>query len=169
MGRETVYRKTASGSEAIAKRDPALGPRERSLLIMIDGRRGSAELGALGNLDTMLPALLALGFIEPVPQEQSQKSREGADSRAPDSRAPDSIASVPDSSLTFPAAQRLAVRRLNELLGPGAVDMCMRLEKARTPQEYLSALRQVEASLRQVVGAEAAARFAREVGAVTAA
>jgi hypothetical protein len=160
MGRETVYRKTASGSEAIAKRSPALGPRERSLLIMIDGRRGSGELAALGDLDAMLPALLAHGFIEPVPEQP--KEAKGPDSKAPDSVAP----SDGDGTLSVSAAQRLAVRRLNDLLGPAAVDMCMRLEKARTAQEYLAALRQVEGSLRQAIGAEAASRFAQEVGAV---
>jgi hypothetical protein len=170
--RETVYRKTAAGAAAIAQRDPALGARERPLLIMIDGRRGEAELAALGNLEEMLPALLARGFIEPVERDSRSADSRPMDSRAPDSRSADSRPpeTVPpsenDDLITYTAAKRLAVRRLNELLGPAAEDLCIRIEKARSAQEYLAALRHTEAWLRQALGAQAASRFAREVGKV---
>ena len=65
---KTIYRKTAKGSEAIANRQSGLGPRHRSLLIMIDGKRSVAELApvgsALGDVADLIQALQAEGLIE---------------------------------------------------------------------------------------------------------
>ena len=158
MDQDVIYRKTAPGLEAIATRSPALGPRERSLLIMVDGRRKVAELNAIGNAGELLPALLAKGFIEPV-------TPAGA---AYDPTQPAPLEGIPapkaPQPLSVQAAQRLAVRRLTDLLGPSATDLCLRVEKARTAPELVAALRHVEGTLRQVLGAPAAARFIQEVG-----
>jgi hypothetical protein len=43
----TVYRKTAQCLEAMASRQSGLLPRQRSLLIMVDGKRTHAELVAI--------------------------------------------------------------------------------------------------------------------------
>lgn len=161
MDSETVYRKTPLGAEAIAKRDAALVPRERSLLIMIDGHRPVGELAALGNVEEILQVLLARGLIEAVPSKRAGP---------PQAAAPDAAAARPAAPepLAFPAAQRLAVRRLNDLLGPQATDLCLRLEKARTAQEFAAMVRQTEAALRQALGPQAASRFLQEFGKVRA-
>jgi hypothetical protein len=55
------------------------------------------------------------------------------------------------------------VRRLTDLLGPGAEPLCLRLEKTRSAQEFLALVRSAEGPLRQALGAQAAARFVQEV------
>lgn len=158
MEQETVYRKTALGQEALARRDPALVPRERAMLIVVDGRRNVGELAGLGNAEEILPALAARGLIEvvlqprPAPAEPPPEATEAA--------------SAPTAPLPFPAAQRLAVRRLTDLLGPQATDLCLQVEKARSAQEFAAVLRQLEGAVRQALGAQAAARFMQEFGKV---
>ena len=44
MNKDLTYRKSTLGSEAIAKRQPGLGPKQRSMLILIDGKKGFDEL-----------------------------------------------------------------------------------------------------------------------------
>lgn len=161
MDRDTVYRKTSLGLEAIAKRDPSLAQKDRSLLIMIDGRRGPGELAALGNAEEVIPALLARGFIEPV---VAVRHTIDAGDVAVESRPPSELPD--DAVLTFPAAQKLAVRRLNDLLGPAATDLCLRVEQARNAQEFQAVLRKIEGTLKQAVGSQAAARLLREVSRV---
>ena len=47
MDKNTVFSKTDAGREALASRPPALGPRLRSLLIMVDGKRRVEEFNQL--------------------------------------------------------------------------------------------------------------------------
>ena len=152
MEQKLVYRKTARGAEAIATRDGTLAPRERSMLIMVDGRKASAELAALTNAAELLASLAAKGLIEPVPRQSYAATQ------------PAPLEEAATRALSVSSAQRLAVRRLTELLGPHATDMCLRVEKARNAQELVATFRQVEGSLRQAVGASAAARWLEEVG-----
>ena len=68
--KEMVYRKSASGSEALATRDAALSAKTRQLLILVDGRRDVAELcrlgAALGRPEQLIMELDDLGMIEPA-------------------------------------------------------------------------------------------------------
>lgn len=151
MDPDKLYRKTAAGSDAIATRHAALVPRERSLLILVDGKRSAGELARLGagagDAADVLATLLAQGFIEAVPGQAAV------------------AAARPAANEPFPLAKArtLAVRRLNDLLGPSATDLCMRLEATHTPQEFRTAVRRVEAALREVVGPQRAAQFVSEV------
>lgn len=151
MDMDSMYRKTRRGTDAIANRHPALGPRQRSLLILVDGRRSVAELRAVaaacGNTDDALQGLLAQGLIEPVAASAGAAAPEPA-------RA---------SALPLAQARSLAVRRLNDLLGPGATDLCLRLEATQSVQEFRAAIRRVEATLREVVGPQRAAQFVSDV------
>lgn len=148
MDMETIYRKTGTGVDAIATRHAALAPRQRSLLILVDGRRTAGELATLGagcgDPEELLQALLAQGYIEPVPRP---------------------MAATPAAPEVLPLAQArtLAVRRLNELLGPGATDLCLRLEATHSAQEFRTAMRRAEAALREVLGPQRAAQFVQEV------
>jgi hypothetical protein len=157
MEQKLVYRKTARGVEAVATRDGTLGPRERSMLIMVDGRRGSAELAAVTNAAELLASLAAKGLIEPVP-----KAAAAYEPTQPASL--EDVAPKAPQALSVASAQRLAVRRLTELLGPHATELCLRVEKARNAQELTATFRHVENTLRQALGASAAARFIQEVG-----
>ena len=156
MEGETIYRKTSRGTEALAHRHPSLGPRERSALIMIDGRRPARELAAIGNASELVAHLLAHGFIAPISEPAS----------TPAALAPDR---PQGAAMPLAKAQRLAVHRLVALLGPGATDLCIRFEKVRNPQEFLSVLRHTEGTLRKALGDQAATRFSQEVGNVQAA
>lgn len=164
MDHGTVYRKTTRGLDAIAKRDPSLAQKDRSLLIMIDGRRGPAELQALGNAEEAIAALLARGFIEPVvPVRHTLDAGDVAVESTPPSQPAE------DDLLSFPAAQKLAVRRLNDLLGPAATELCLKVEQARTAQEFQAVLRRIEGALKLALGPQGAARLLREVGRVRSA
>ena len=61
--------KTAKGSAEISTREHRLGPRLRTILIMVDGRLTLAELAAraatFGNAPAIVDHLLNEGFIEP--------------------------------------------------------------------------------------------------------
>ncbi|HRI18864.1 MAG TPA: hypothetical protein PL196_10105, partial [Burkholderiaceae bacterium] len=64
----TVYRKSAKGQHEVETRANRLGPRLRTALILVDGRRTDAELRALIQLeaDATLLGLLEGGYIEVV-------------------------------------------------------------------------------------------------------
>ena len=66
---DTLMVKTAKGSAEISTREHRLGPRLRTILIMVDGRLTLAELAAraatFGNAPAIVDHLLNEGFIEP--------------------------------------------------------------------------------------------------------
>lgn len=68
LDKSAIYYKSVFGQQALARRDPALVPKLRSLLILVDGRRGYDELAklgrVLGDVDALLEQLEREGFIE---------------------------------------------------------------------------------------------------------
>lgn len=153
MDRTTIFRKTALGAQAIATRQSGLAPRQRAVLVMVDGRHTAEVLirigSACGNVEELLGAFVQQGFIEPVP-----------------AAAPAPAAAVAEAAhwpISLARAQRIAVRRVNDLLGPSGTDLCVRLEASRTAQEFGNAVKKAEAVLRQALNAQAAERFVQEV------
>jgi hypothetical protein len=152
-----VFHKSAKGSEAIATRQHGLSPKLRSLLIMIDGKRGVDELarvsGTLGDAEVLLGQLLEQGFIEPV-----------AASEAPGAAAPGKAA-APASARgpSLVEAQRYASRRLFDLLGPSSEPACLRIEAARNPQDLQAAIKLAEVMVNDVRSGKVAAEFAAEM------
>lgn len=151
-----VYRKSAKGAEAIATRQHGLGPKQRSMLILIDGKRGFDELARLaqapGEAEQLLDHLLEHGFIEP--------------SARVDETAPALAASAPAAGtgvFSLAEAQRFAVRRLTDILGPAAETLCLRIEGARNVQDYQTAVARAEAMVREFRGANAASDFAADM------
>lgn len=153
---KTIYRKTAKGSEAIANRQSGLGPRHRSLLIMIDGKRSVAELApvgsALGDVADLIQALQAEGLIEALNAPAAPAA--GAQGAEPAEAPP---------RVTLSQAQRHAVRLLNDLLGPGGADLCMRVESTKSAQEFRAVLKRAEQVVRDGLGARKAERFIEEM------
>lgn len=153
MDRETTYRKTAAGADAIATRSAGLTPRQRSLLILVDGKRSAAELAVLtaasGDSRELLQGLLEGGFIEAV-------ARPVAPAVKPAMRAA-------AEGIPLPQARSLAARRLTDLLGPSATDLCIKLESSRSADEFRAVLQGVEGILREVVGTTRATQFVAEV------
>ena len=164
--KNVVYHKTAKGAEAIATRQHGLTPKQRSILIMVDGRRGFEELAritqALGDPDQLLGQLLDAGLIEPVAGSAAPAP---AASEAPAATttpaALDSIAPLP--TVTLKEAQRFAVRRLTDILGPNAEDFCLRIEAARNVHDFQVAVARAEGMVRQFKGSNKAAEFAAEM------
>jgi hypothetical protein len=148
-----VFQKLPKAAEALARRDPVLTPKMRSLLILIDGKRDSDELAKLAGPEApgLLAELSALGMV-------SGSTRPPEKSGAPSSRPAPLQAGVSLSDL-----RRAAVRRLTDLLGPTSEDLCLRIESARTPEELSAVLRRAEAAVRDFSGAQVAERFSREM------
>jgi len=162
LDKSAIYHKSAQGAEAIATRSAALSPKQRSMLILVNGKRPIRELATLGQglgePEQLLAQLADAGFIETA----------SPSANAPTEPAPLMPASGPERAATelavpLPQAKRFAVRRLNEMLGPTAQDMCIRIESARTPQEFRAAVRRAETVLREVVGPQLAQQFAADV------
>jgi hypothetical protein len=146
-----VYQKTAKGSDAIANRQSGPSPRLRSMLILVDGKRGYDELSrlsqAFGHAEQLLAQLLDQGLIE------------SAAANAP----PATAAPSPAAGIPLRDAQRFAVRRLVSILGPAAEPLCLRIEATRSAQDFLSAITRAEGMIRETRGSNTASAFAAEM------
>jgi hypothetical protein len=160
-----VYRKSAKGTEAIATRQHGLVPKLRSVLILVDGKRGFEELvrlsQILGDTEELLGQLLDQGFIEPVAGPSPAPAAAAPAPLAAPASAPAPLAAGPPIKLID--AQRFVSRRLTDLLGPNADDLCLRIEAARNLKEFQAAVGRAEGILRQYKSAHTAAEFAADV------
>lgn len=152
---DTLFRKTEKGVTEIQSRVYRLQPRLRSALILVDGRRRGSDLKPLiqSEPEATLRTLAEQGFIEPA--------------EAP-AAAGQALATTPVQKTAAPVEsfheqRRVAVRLLNELLGPAADTLAIRMERARNMDELrpqLAAATQAVGNLRGAATAEAfAARF----------
>lgn len=159
----TVYQKSGKGSQALATRDPALTPKLRSMLILVDGKRTVEELAKLaamlGDPEELLAQLVQLEMVQPCASAPAPLAASSAPAPLAASSAPAPLA----GAVTLPEAQRFAVRRLTDLLGPTAEELCLRIEHTRNAVDFAAAIKKAEAVLRDFKGAEAAATFAREM------
>lgn len=91
--RDVVYAKTARGRDELAQRSLGLHARQRSLLILVDGRKDVAALAALvpAGLAASVGELLALGLIAPA-------------SGVPVPPAPATMPTTPAAPVAAPAA-----------------------------------------------------------------
>jgi hypothetical protein len=184
LEKSATYHKSPKGAEAIATRQGELTPRQRSMLILVNGRRSCAELAQLGQMlgdpELLLEQLADSGFIEtgdPRPGPPSApasllpvwgSSGWGQISNpvplsTGDSSYPGFAADLGDHEVPLSQAQRFAVERLKDMLGPAADDLCVQLEAATTAPEFTAAVRSTESVLRDMVGPELATQFSREV------
>jgi hypothetical protein len=137
-----IYRKSAQGQEEIERRQRNLPPRLRSALILVDGRRTDTELHGLlaAQPAEALQTLLELGLIEPV-------------AAAPAPPAPRS------AKPSFEQVRRDAVRRLNDLMGPMAESLAVKMERAASAAELRPLVETAASVIRNVRGAQAAADY----------
>ena len=168
--RNLVYHKSEKGSEAIATRQHGLAPKLRSMLIMVDGKRGFDELAKvaqmLGDTEQLLGQLLDQGFIEPVagsaPVADKHSGPAAETAPAPLTSAPAPLAPAA-AAISLRDAQRFVSHRLTDLLGPNAEEFCLRIEGARNVHDFRVAVTRAEGMIRQFRGANTAAEFAAEV------
>lgn len=141
----SVLRKTESGVDAIKIRDRALTPKQRMLLIQVDGSKSVAELlKSLSSPDEarqILGELLSTGYVHEPDLPKAVVKAAPIAAKVP--------GNAPDASVK-PAVQR-ASRLLEGLLGPASEPLCLQLEKC-TSLEQLTAkvqdIRQVVVSMR---------------------
>ncbi len=162
MNTHAIYQKSGKGAQAISTRQHGLTPKQRSMLILVDGKRSFEELAKLaamlGEPAQLLQELEAGGFIE-LAAAGPAAAHAPAPAAAPQAAVPPTI-SLPDF-------KRLAVRRLTDAMGPMAEDLCLRIEGARTAAELQAAVARAEGLLRQARGSAAADAFASGLAAHT--
>lgn len=167
-----AYRKSDKGAEAIASRLHGLSPRLRSLLIVVDGKKSGQDLlkfaANLGDADAMLAELVDGDFIEPVPGTDTSGSHPpgGTSVPAPIQQAvaePSEAPATTRPSIPLPEAKRLAVRLLNDLMGPTAEDVCIAIESAKNPDQFMTAVRKAHSRVQAFRGEGAATKFREQV------
>lgn len=140
-----IYSKTEAGLNAIKDRASGLTPRQRSVLIMSDGKRNVEEIlkntAGLGVTASDLDKLVSMQLLtnaSPVDM-QVQATVPGGLQANPVS-APKPLAELPANPSVSPeqlkALVRGATRALENLLGPSCEPMSLKLEKSKTYDEY---------------------------------
>ena len=149
----SVFRKTAKGQTEIETRVNRLVPRLRTSLILVDGRRTDEELRTLilSEPDEVLANLLDQGYIEVISSSTPSSSRS----------APAEAAAAPRSSpRKLEETRRMAVRFLNDNLGPSAESLALKIERAQDWAELMPHLEMAEHFLRSGRGTAVAQEFA---------
>lgn len=178
MEKHTLLVKTDKGREALARRVPELGPRLRSMLIMVDGKRSVFELdqlsAGLGGGADLLEQLLAHDWIaapgqpalsrEPVPVSDTPLpgARQTLPGAAP---AVDTVPAAPLVSpiLPFADARRLVVRFINDQVGPPGEALAIRVEACKTAVELRDQLPRIRDGLKNHRSAATVQRFDADV------
>lgn len=159
--------KTPKGVEEIAKRTFGLNLKMRQLLILIDGKRGLAEL------EKMVPTLDVRGSIVELINEGFVHSEEIV---APqtivnnNSEIPAlAIAPVIGVAVNAKNAQEV-VRRTSTLitntLGPNGNDFALRIERCKTLEELRELVPQMFAVVEGTRGSQVLADFTRRLGVI---
>ncbi len=150
-----IYAKTPLGLHEIATRERRLSPRLRSALILVDGKRDEEELARLiQNADETLRALLEAELIAAVAGKPGRSSKPAELDEAPPAEPPGM------SAVELATARRDAVRALNDLLGPEAESLALRMERAADADQLRVALERAVQYIANARGGGAAANFA---------
>ena len=165
LNKQAIYRKTPKGVEAIAHRQLDLALKLRPLLIMVDGKRNFSELAALatvvGDCEQLVSLLVQDGLIEPV----SAVLPVGAEPAAPAALVPATAPAAPAALVvaSLLEAKRVSSHLLNDLLGPTAEELCMKIESADNLAEFVRAVKRARDVVRDIRGGSAADRFIAQV------
>jgi hypothetical protein len=145
MTPSAAYGKTPKGEEEIATRRYRLSPRERSLLVMSDGRISGADLAkraaVLGDPDALLGALIGGGFIEAI---------------EPPAPAEPAVAVFGSA---HQEAARFASRYLLDALGPASDMIGAWVEACRDPEQLMGLIEKCREAIQVGVGARKAEDF----------
>lgn len=185
MDKNTLLVKTEKGRDAMARRVPELGPRLRSMLIMVDGKRSVSELdklgAGLGGGAALLEQLLGQGWIAPLDGSVPfQNTAPFVDSQPFPSTAPTPVAAVAvppapppatppapappaPATLPFADARRLVVRFVNDQVGPMGEETAMRIESCKTASELQAQLPRIRDALKNFRGTGTVQRFELEI------
>ncbi len=149
----SVFRKTSVGVAELSARKMPLRAELRRLLILVDGRSSVAKLATfvrMPEIDALIYELQSMGLIDSA--DGTTASAPGAADSGPE-----------PSREQFLAARSAAVRAINDILGPSAETLAVKLEKcenARDLREQVTAVRQ---SLVRMLGENTGNRFLEAV------
>lgn len=172
MDKNTLFGKTVAGREALTTRPPGLGPRLRSLLIMVDGKRNLAEFetltGSQSQAIASLEELLAAGWIEVVgadglPKRALAPMAPTAEATPFQAEARAEAQAAQRTALPFSDARRLVVRFINDQLGPMGETLAIRAEGCKTPADLQAALPRIRDGLKNFKGAAVVQQFDEEL------
>jgi hypothetical protein len=128
----------------------------------VDGKRKVEELvrlaQALGDAEPTLQFLADQGFVEDVSGNEPAQPGPAGVSNFDAPAEPAQEKRVP-----LAEAQRFAVRRLTDILGPTAESLCLRIEAARNRQDFESAVARAQNMVRDIRGGSVADRFTAEL------
>lgn len=172
MDRRAIYQKTEKGLQEIATRAHKLPARERSMLILVDGKNSGEQVIAqgkhFGDAEAFFAHLVEDGFIAPVggAAATTQPSVQGATPTARQAPAPPtqpatelSAQQVFDRAALVPAIRRYAVTFFREQLGPDGDPFTVKIEKAATYGELMALLEKYRDVIKQLKGVARAEQF----------
>jgi hypothetical protein len=147
-----------------------LDARTRQVLILIDGRRDSAELARLlggGDIEDILLRLSREGYASAVEPEPQAPAGPAAPAAAPMARTPTILGPAPGATAWGEplglVSDRMA-RALIATIGPAGDDMATRLRACSTIAELRELLPATVSILEAVGGREAARGFLHRAG-----
>lgn len=156
MSTQAVLQKTRKGTDELRTRRHGLSPRLRQLLILIDGKRDTAELARMlpgPELAEQLARLENDGFVT-RPLE------------APDEPDPERVAQPAPVVEDLRALSARVTRALLETIGPNGDELAMRIERARSIDELRSLLPAVLSVVEACGGRAGVDGFLQRCGAI---
>lgn len=159
MDKNTIYQKSTKGLEEMSSRTCKLPARERSVLIMVDGKSTAQvvidKAKHFGDAEHFFLALIKDGFIEPLVAPAVPAPA----APAPVAPAP-AQASIPSpSEKSLAAAKEFASHYLTKVIGPDADLMTVQIEGCKTTAELVQLVEKYREIVRSVGGARRAEEF----------
>ena len=160
------------GRVALTSRPAGLGPRLRSLLIMVDGKRTVGELdkllGADGAAAPLLEQLAEQGWVQGQVSAAPAAPVAGPAAgqfvaAAPADAGPQSVPPAAVEALPFTEARRLVVRFINDQLGPMGETLAIRVESCKTPADLQAVLPRIRDGLRNFKNSATVQQFDQEL------
>lgn len=172
MDLTAIYEKTPKGQEEMALRTYKIAARERSVLILVDGKSRAQDIVAkarhFGDAEQYLQALIRDGFIEPVggtkPQDATTPSekpfRPDADTATPPPAAtPARSAGSVSSARSLPETKLFACDYLIRVMGAYADTMTGAIEACNDRAQLLPLLEKYRDMIRGGISQRRAEEF----------
>ena len=166
MDRSVIFQKTEKGQQEIASRAFKLPARERSMLILVDGRRTGQQLvdqaRHFGDAEQFFRHLLEEGFIEPSAVAVRAAASKTGPATVPPRTLPPSLTAQP-SPHVLAAVKKSAARFLLDTLGPDADSLAITIESARNIADLSTQLDRYSDTLRTLKGPAVAEQFRKQI------
>lgn len=151
----TIYRKTDAGIAEVQARALGLRAELRRLLILIDGTATLGRLAAFvrgSEIDFLIAELEIQGLIT--------TGVAGANTARPGSSGVGSTEGLLEpTAAQLQAVRRTAVRTLHDMLGPGADDLAVKIERCKDANEMRVAITDVRLAVDRQMGTAFGQRF----------